>query len=47
MGPIAKVVVRKAADRSRYREPFIAMLVDAVSDPKAKQKLLTDLAKLV
>jgi serine/threonine-protein kinase len=47
LGPIAKVVVRKAADRSRYREPFIAMLVEAVSDPKAKQKLLTDLSKLV
>jgi serine/threonine protein kinase len=46
LGPIAKVVVRKAADRSRYREPFIAMLADAVSDPKAKQKLLTDLSKL-
>jgi eukaryotic-like serine/threonine-protein kinase len=47
LGPIAKVVVKKAADRSRYREPFITMLVEAVSDPKAKQKLLTDLSKLV
>jgi hypothetical protein len=46
LGPIARVVVKKAADRTRYREPFIAMLVEAVSDPKAKQKLLTDLSKL-
>lgn len=46
VGPIAKVVVKKAADRTRYREPFIAMLVESVSDPKAKQKLLAELSKL-
>ena len=46
VGPIAKVMVKKAAERTRYREPFIAMLIEAVSDPKAKQKLLADLSRL-
>jgi eukaryotic-like serine/threonine-protein kinase len=46
VGPIAKVVVRKAAEKTRYREPFFSLLADAVSDPAARQKLLAELAKL-
>ncbi|NRF68095.1 serine/threonine protein kinase [Aquincola sp. S2] len=47
VGPIAKVIVRKAAEKTRYREPFFSLLADSVSDPAARQKLLAELAKLV
>jgi serine/threonine-protein kinase len=46
VGPIARVMVRKAAEKSRYREPFIALLAEAVPDGPARQKLLAELRKL-
>lgn len=47
MGPIARVMVKKAAEKSRFREPFIAMLAETVPDGPARQKLLAELRKLV
>jgi serine/threonine-protein kinase len=45
VGPIAKVVVKRAADRTRQREALCAMLVEAAPEA-ARAKLLADLAKL-
>lgn len=46
VGPIARVVVKKAAEKSRFREPFFTMVSEAVPAGTARQKLLADLAKL-
>jgi len=46
VGPIAKVVVKKAADRSTDRGTFFNHLADAVPDGAARQKLLTELSRL-
>lgn len=45
VGPIARVVVRRAAERTRQREGFFSLLVDAVPDA-ARERLLADLHKL-
>jgi eukaryotic-like serine/threonine-protein kinase len=45
VGPIAKVVVKRAADRTRQREALCALLADAAPEP-ARTRLLADLAKL-
>ncbi len=47
VGPIARVMVKKAAEKTRYREPFAALLAEAVPDGPARQKLLAELRKLV
>jgi serine/threonine-protein kinase len=46
VGPIARVLVKKAAAKTMHREPFFVMLLEAVEDPVAKQKLLGELNKL-
>ncbi len=46
MGPIAKLLVKKAAAAAPQREAFIARLVDAVDDPTAKRRLLDALNRL-
>jgi serine/threonine-protein kinase len=46
VGPIAKVVARKAAARAPQREAFFALLAEAVEAPAARSKLLADLSKL-
>ena len=45
VGPIAKVVARRAADRSREREVFFGLLAEAVPEA-ARGKLLADLSRL-
>jgi len=45
VGPIAKVVVRRAAERTRDRQGLCALLADAVPDV-AREKLLAELARL-
>jgi serine/threonine-protein kinase len=45
VGPIAKVVVKRAAGRSRQREPFFAQLVEAVPEG-ARAALLAELQRL-
>ena len=45
LGPIARVVVKRAAERTRQRDAFFAMLADAVPEG-ARAKLLAELAKL-
>jgi predicted Ser/Thr protein kinase len=46
IGPIAKIVVKKAAARTNQREAFFALLAEAVADPAARARLLAELAKL-
>jgi serine/threonine-protein kinase len=46
VGPIAKLVVKKAASASRDRATFYANVLDAVSDPAARDKLRAELARL-
>ena len=45
VGPIAKVVARRAADRSREREVFFGLLAEAVPET-VRGKLLADLSRL-
>lgn len=45
VGPIAKVVVKRAAARTRQREPLFALLAESVPEA-ARQRLLADLARL-
>lgn len=45
VGPIAKVVVKRAAERSRERDVFFGLLAEAVPEA-ARGKLLADLARL-
>jgi serine/threonine protein kinase len=45
VGPIAKVVVRRAAERTRDRHDLCALLADAVPEA-ARAKLLAELARL-
>lgn len=47
VGPIARVMVKKAAEKTRYREPFASLLAESVPDGAARQKLLAELRKLV
>ena len=47
VGPIAKVMVKKAASRGAGRDAFFAELAGAVPDGPARQKLLSDLSRLV
>jgi serine/threonine-protein kinase len=42
LGPIARVVVKRSAERVRQREPFYALLVEAAPEP-VRAKLLADL----
>jgi serine/threonine protein kinase len=46
IGPIAKIVVKKAAARATQREPFFALLGESVTDAAARARLLGDLARL-
>jgi serine/threonine protein kinase len=46
LGPIARVVVRKAAEKTRQRDALFALLADAVTEPVARQKLLAELARI-
>jgi eukaryotic-like serine/threonine-protein kinase len=46
VGPIAKVVARKAAARAPQRDAFFALLAESVDVPTARTKLLADLARL-
>lgn len=46
LGPIATVVVKRAAAGKPDRQQFFQTLADAVPQPQAKQKLLDDLNKL-
>ncbi len=45
LGPIARVVIKRAAERTRQREAFYTILAEAVSEP-VRAKLLADLHKL-
>lgn len=45
VGPIAKVVVKRAAERTRQRTALFALLADAVPDA-ARERVLADLARL-
>ena len=45
LGPIARVVVKRSAERTRQREAFFTLLVEAAPEP-ARTKLLADLHKL-
>ena len=46
VGPIAKVVVKRASERTRQRDALFALLAEAVPEA-ARAKLLADLTKLV
>jgi serine/threonine-protein kinase len=46
VGPIAKVLVKRAAAGTDSRAVFFNRLAEAVSDPKAREKLLADLGRL-
>ena len=46
LGPIARVVVKKAAARSPDRPTFILRVCEAVTDPGAREKLRAELEKL-
>ena len=46
VGPIAKVLVKRAAAGTDSRAVFCNRLAEAVSDPAAREKLLKDLARL-
>jgi serine/threonine-protein kinase len=45
LGPIARVVVKRAAERTRQREAFYSILAEAAPEP-VRAKLLADLHKL-
>ena len=45
LGPIARVVVKRSAERTRQREAFFALLLEAAPEP-ARARLLADLHKL-
>lgn len=45
VGPIARVVVKRAAERSRQRDSFFAQLADAVPE-SARAKFLAELSRL-
>ena len=45
LGPIARVVVKRAAERTRQRDAFFALLLDSVPEP-TRQKLSDELHKL-
>jgi hypothetical protein len=45
LGPIARVVVKRAADRTRQRQALFVLLADAVPEA-ARAKLLAELARL-
>jgi serine/threonine-protein kinase len=45
LGPIARVVVKRSAERTRQRESFFNLLVEAAPEP-VRAKLLADLHKL-
>jgi eukaryotic-like serine/threonine-protein kinase len=47
VGPIAKVMVKKAAARTSDHNTFCALLADSVAEGPARQKLLADLRRLV
>ena len=46
IGPIAKIVMKKAAARTAQREDFFALLAESVAEPAARARLLADLARL-
>ena len=46
VGPIASVLVKRTAARTQGRDAFHAALLDAVSDPAAREALRLDLARL-
>ena len=46
VGPIAKVLVKRAASGTDSRAVFFNRLAEAVSDPKGREKLLVELARL-
>ena len=46
LGPIASVVVKRAAARTRLRKPFVEALEQAVADPAARAKLRAELERL-
>jgi len=45
LGPIARVVVKRSAERTRQREAFYSLLAEAAPEP-VRAKLLDDLRKL-
>lgn len=45
LGPIARVVVRRAAERTRQREPLLALLVEAVPEA-ARERVALALSRL-
>ena len=45
LGPIARVVVKRAAERTRQRESFFTLLAEAVPEAQ-RAKLLSDLHQL-
>lgn len=46
VGPIARVMAKKTAARTTDRDAYFGLLADAVTDPAARQKLLTELKRL-
>ncbi len=46
VGPIAKVLVKRAASGTDSRAVFFNRLAESVPDPRAREKLLADLGKL-
>jgi serine/threonine-protein kinase len=46
VGPIARVMVKKAVAKAPQRDAFFALLLEAVDSPMAKEKLLTELKQL-
>jgi serine/threonine-protein kinase len=46
VGPIARVMVKKAVAKAPQRDAFFALLLEAVDSPVAKDKLLTELKLL-
>jgi len=46
LGPIARVMVKKAAEQTNQREAFVQRLAEAVADPAARAKLLDALRRL-
>ena len=46
VGPIAKIVVKKAASKARDRQDFLALVADAVPDAAQRSALLSELERL-
>jgi serine/threonine-protein kinase len=46
LGPIAKVLVKRAAAQTDRRDVFFTRLSEAVTDPAARDKLMAELARL-